>query len=101
MNNKFFNFLGLVKRSGNLLEGYNRCEENLNKKRIYLFLFSKELSERSKKKFFKICEDKKIPFIEELSKDELGKSLGKEEINILGITDENMANKLIKEYENK
>ena len=33
---KFLNFLGLVKRSGNILEGYNKCEEALGKKSIYL-----------------------------------------------------------------
>ena len=40
MNNKFLQFLGLVKRSGNLLEGYNRCEEVMYKKKnflIYIF----------------------------------------------------------------
>ncbi|SHE63367.1 ribosomal L7Ae/L30e/S12e/Gadd45 family protein [Clostridium fallax] len=99
MNNKFYSFLGLVKRSGNLLEGYNRCEENLNKKRIYLFIFSKELSLKSKDKFLKICKDKEIPYIDELSKEELGLSLGRKEINILGVTDKNMAEKLIKNSE--
>ena len=25
--NRFFNFLGLAKRSGNLIEGYSKCDD--------------------------------------------------------------------------
>ena len=34
--NKFFNFLGLAKKSGNIVEGYSKCDEQRNKKEIYL-----------------------------------------------------------------
>ena len=40
--NKFYNFLGLAKRAGNLLEGYSKCDEQRNKKRIYLFIISND-----------------------------------------------------------
>ncbi|QAA33209.1 ribosomal L7Ae/L30e/S12e/Gadd45 family protein [Clostridium manihotivorum] len=100
MNNKFLQFLGLVKKSGNLIEGYNRCEEILKKKKIYLFIFSTELSINSKEKFVRYCKDKNIPFLEKYSKVDLGNSLGRTEINILAITEENMAKKLIELGEN-
>lgn len=100
MNNKFLQFLGLVKKSGNLIEGYNRCEEILKKKKIYLFIFSTELSINSKEKFVRYCKDKSIPFLENFSKVDLGISLGRSEINILAITEENMAKKLIELGEN-
>lgn len=97
---KFLNFLGLVKRSGNLLEGYNKCEEILGKKRIYLFIFSKDMSERSEERFLRYCEQYKIPYINGFSKEELGYSIGRSEINILAILDENMAKKLMSYKEN-
>ncbi|MGL4991097.1 MAG: ribosomal L7Ae/L30e/S12e/Gadd45 family protein [Sarcina sp.] len=95
MRDKFLNFLGLVKRSGNILDGYNKCEEIIGKKRVHLVIFSNEISEKSKKKFVKKCELLSIPYIDGFSKTELGNSIGKEEINILGILDKNMAKKLM------
>ncbi|MDU1855943.1 MAG: 50S ribosomal protein L7ae-like protein, partial [Clostridium baratii] len=51
--NKFFNFLGLAKRSGNLIEGYSKCNELRNKKKMYLFVISNDASESTKNKFIK------------------------------------------------
>ena len=98
--NKFLNFLGLVKRSGNILEGYNKCEEALGKKKIHLFIFSNDISERTREKFLKYCEKYNIPYINKFSKEELGYSVGKSELNIVAITDLNMANKLKSYNEN-
>lgn len=97
---KFLNFLGLCKRSGKLLEGYNKCEETLGKKPIYLFIFSKDISKRSEERFLKYCEKYKIPYINGFSKEELGYSIGRSEINILAVLDENMAKRLILYQEN-
>lgn len=95
MRNKFLNFLGLVKRSGNILDGYNKCEETIGKKKVYLVVFSNEISAKSKEKFVKKCEKLNIPYIDGFSKEELGLSIGKKEINIVGILDKNMAEKLM------
>ncbi len=98
MKNSFLQFLSLVKRSGNLIEGYNRCKEIMGKKKIHLFIFSEELSIRSKNEFVEYCKTNSIPYIEGISKSELGLSIGREEINILCILDKNMSDKLIKCY---
>ena len=92
---KFLNFLGLTKRAGKLLEGYNKCEEEMKRSKIYLFIFSNSISNRSKDKFVKYCEQCDIPYIDNFSKEELGYSIGRCESNILGVTDENMAEKLL------
>ena len=52
-----------------------------------------------KKKFKNHCLTKNIVFIEDFSKEELGSSIGREEVKILAITDKNMANKLYTLYE--
>ena len=97
---KFLNFLGLVKRSGNILEGYNKCEEALGKKSICLIVLSNDISERTKERFLKYCLKYNIPYINKFSKQELGYSVGKNELNILAITNLNMANKLKSYNEN-
>lgn len=96
---KFFNFLGLAKRSGNLVEGYSKCNELRNKKRMYLFVISRDASESTKNKFKKHCNEKQIPCIEDFSKEDLGIGIGKDEIKILAVQDKNMAKKLIALYE--
>lgn len=102
MINKFFQFLGLVKRAGKAIEGYNKCEDSLGKKKIHLFIFSNDLSERSYKLFSTYCIKENIPFIDEFSKEDLGMAIGRVEINVIGITDKNMADKLLINYkENK
>lgn len=95
MRSKFLNFLGLAKKAGNTVDGYNKCDEIIGKKKIHLIIFSTGLSERSKEKFLKLCEKHNIPYIDGFSKEELGYSIGKTEINIVGIIDSNMAKKLM------
>lgn len=94
MRSKFLSFLGLVKRSGNILDGYNKCEDIIGKKKVYLIIFSNEISAKSKEKFIKKCEKFNIPYLDGFTKEELGLSIGKAEINIVGILDKNMAEKL-------
>lgn len=98
---KFFNFLGLTKRSGNLLEGYSKCNEQRNIKNIFLFIISNDASESTKKKFIKHCEIKAIPYINDFSKEELGDAIGRLEVMIIGVLDNNMAKKLISIYESE
>lgn len=96
---KFFNFLGIAKKSGALLEGYSKCDDLRNKTKIYLFIMSKDLSDSSKNKFKKHCLEKNIPYIEDFPKEQLGVPIGRNEIMILGILDKNIAEKLLKLYE--
>ena len=99
--NKFFNFLGLGKRSGNLIEGYRNCDEQRNIRSFYLVILSDDASNSTKKKFRNHCAEKKIPLIEGFSKEELGNPIGREEIKVLAIIDKNMAEKLISLYQNE
>lgn len=95
MQNKFLAFLGLVKKTGNVVEGYNKCEEAFKyKKRIYLVIFSNDISIKSRKNFMFLCDKNNIPYIQYYSKEELGTALGRAEINVMAITDNNMAKKL-------
>lgn len=96
MTNKFLQFLGLTKRSGNLIEGYNKCEEFIKKgKKLYCIVMSNDVSENTKKKFLNYCREYNIPIINEYTKSQLGNILGMSEINIIGVCNKGMSNKLI------
>lgn len=95
MIDKFLNFLGLCKKSGNVLEGYNKCEAYIEYKKIYLLILSKDVSENTRQKFIKISIEKNIEVLEKYSKEQLGNSIGLKEINVIGITDFNFSKKLL------
>ena len=99
--NKFFNFLGLAKRSGNLIEGYSKCDEQRNRPSFYLVILSDDASNSTKKKFRNHCAEKGIPLIEGFSKEQLGNPIGREELKVLAEVDKNMAEKLISLYQNE
>lgn len=96
---KFFNFLSIAKKSNNLLEGYSKCDDYRNSTKIYLFIMSNNLSDKSKSKFKKHCETNNIPYIEDFLKEDLGNALGRKEVMLLGVLDEGIAKKLLSIYE--
>ncbi|MEG1255184.1 ribosomal L7Ae/L30e/S12e/Gadd45 family protein [Clostridium sp.] len=96
MQNKFLSFLGIAKKSGNLVEGYNACEDEIKRHKIKLCILSVECSDNTKNKFQKYCTDNKIPVIDGISSEELGISIGRAEINVLAVKDIMMSKNLIK-----
>lgn len=95
MQDKFLQFLGLVKKSGKLVEGYNKCEDSMKKNNLFLLVLSLDCSTNTKDKFMKYCDTYNVPFISAYTKEELGWPLGRDEISVLGVSDENMSNKLL------
>jgi ribosomal protein L7Ae-like RNA K-turn-binding protein len=95
VQNKFLQFLGLAKKSGNLIEGYNKCEELIKKNKLFLLILSKDCSINTKEKFVRYCTNSGIPVIESYSKEDLGAPIGRFEINILGVTDKKICDKLL------
>jgi len=95
MKNKFLQFLGLTKRAGKLLEGYNKCEDAVKRRGVYLIVLSLDASENTADKFLKYSDKYKVPVLQGYSKEELGSVLGLEEIKILAISDKKMSERLI------
>lgn len=95
MQDKFLQFLGLSKKAKKLIEGYNKCEEFIKKGNIKLLILSQDVSENTKDKFEKLSINYNVPIRQCYLKEELGYALGREEISVLGVTDENFCKKLI------
>jgi ribosomal protein L7Ae-like RNA K-turn-binding protein len=98
MKDKFLQFLGLTKRAGKLLEGYNKCEDAIRRNKIYLIILSLDASDNTVDKFMKYSEKYKVRILQAYDKEELGSALGMEEIKILGVTDSNMSERLTDIY---
>ena len=95
MNNKFFQFLGLTKKAGKLIEGYNQCEDALSHGRGTLIILSEESATNTKDKFKRLGSKINIPLIEGVSNETLGNCLGRTEINVLCVYDKRMSDKLL------
>lgn len=94
MNDKFLQFLSLAKKAGNLVEGYNKCEDAVKRNKIKLIILSEDAAQNTINKFSSYCIRYKVPIIKSSSKEILGTTLGRLEIKIIGVTDEKMSNKL-------
>ncbi|GAA0734993.1 ribosomal L7Ae/L30e/S12e/Gadd45 family protein [Clostridium oceanicum] len=95
MESKFFQFLGIVKKSGNLVEGYNKCEEHVVRNKVSLVILSGEASLNTQKKFTTKCKLNEIPLLKDYDSQRLSDVLGRESIKVLAVKDKNMANKLL------
>lgn len=99
MNNKFLQFLSLIKKSGKIIEGYNKTEELVKKGSIKVVIISEDASENTYKKFYNYSNRYKIYLIKKFTKAQLGQSIGRNEINVIGLSDDSMCKKIIALYE--
>lgn len=95
MKDKFLQFLGIVKKSGNLVEGYNKCEEIIQKQKLFLVIISTDCSINTKEKFIRLCTNNEVPYVVSYSGENLGNAIGRAEINLLGVLNKNMSDNLL------
>lgn len=97
MNDKVFRYLGLAKRSGNLISGYNTCIHYINKKKVKLIIISEDTTENTKSKFIQLATSNNIEYMAWGLKDKLSHSVGMNNRSVFGITDDNFANVIAEE----
>lgn len=95
MKDKFLQFLGLIKKAGKLKEGYNKSEESLKNGYSKLIILSVGASENTKDKFNVYCERYKSQIMQCYTPEEIGNAIGRAQINVVCITDEKMAARLL------
>ena len=61
MDRKTASYLGLARKSGNLLTGTDTCTRAGRKGKIKLLIICEDTAEGSKKKMIKLAEDNNIP----------------------------------------
>ena len=92
--NKVLSFLGLTRKSGNLVIGYNKNMEQVKLGKIKLLIVSTGASQNTRDKFKGYGERYNVPYIEDFTPDELGTALGFETIAVVWVSDYSMAKKL-------
>lgn len=95
MNNKFLSMLGLARRAGKTVFGYDKALASIHAKKVFAVFCAKDLSEKTKKGLVYAAENSNIKIIsvsETLF--EITTAVGMK-TGIVGITDIGFANRLI------
>lgn len=95
-NNKVLGLMGLATKAGKIIFGTDACIDGLNRNKIKLILIAEDSSDRLKKTFYKLCEEKKICFIQFATINEISQAIGKENKAVIGVKDINFSNEMIK-----
>ena len=95
-NKKVLSLLGLATRSRNVVSGEFMTEKSVKSGTAKLVIVADDASDNTKKEFRDMCKFYKLPCYFFGTKEELGKSMGKEIRASLSITDDGFAGSIIK-----
>jgi len=96
--NKSLNMIGLCMKAGKLKSGEFSVEQSVKSGDAFLVIIAEDASDNTKKKFTNMCNYRHLPFHIIFSKEELGRSIGKEYRATLCINDENFAHSIEKTW---
>ncbi len=94
-------YLGLAKRAGRIVSGYQTCSHVMSKGDIKLLIAAYDISDKTKQKFSFLCEKYGVPFRVYGTIKELSDMTNSNERGLYGITDKNFAAAMIKEIDNE
>lgn len=96
---KMYRYLGLARRGGNLVSGYNTCISKINDKKIKLLVIASDAADNTKSKFIELAEKNNIPYRVWGIKEDLANAIGMSDRSVLGITDEKFSEVMICELD--
>lgn len=86
--------LSLSQKAGKIRSGEFMCENSIKNKEALLVIVAEDASENTAQSFRQQCEYYQVPFYQIGTKEELGRSIGKEYRASLAIVDPNFANRI-------
>ena len=98
---KIESYLGLARRAGKIVSGYQTCVHTISRGTIRLIIAASDTSDNTKKKFEHLCSRYGVDFCVYGTTDELSLLTGFKGRGIYGITDRNFAEVMIKEIQNE
>ncbi len=95
--NKMKSYLGLARRAGKIVSGYQTCIHTLQKGEVKLILVAEDAAQNTKDKFIHLCDKYGVPFEIFSTADELSEMTGFPGRGVFGITDKGFAEVMMKE----
>ena len=99
MKDKVLSLLGLAARGRNLVSGGFSTEKAVKEGRAALVIVSREASDNTKKMFTNMCAFYKTPIYFYADKENLGKAIGKEMRSSVAVTNQGLAENIIRHLE--
>ena len=93
-NKKYLTYLSLAIKARRCAVGSFACESALKAHRAQVVLCASSASERTREKFRRLCAQEGIPFY--CTDDDLARATGKSDIVLFSVTDQNLANAIIR-----
>ena len=94
--NEVLSLLGLIYRANKLFLGEN-CLNNI--KKIKFLFIANDASIKSQERYLKKCNYYNIPYTLKYSTNNLSKSIGKDNVKILGVVDDGFAKNILNKIE--
>lgn len=101
INKKLYNALGICQKARGMVLGTSVTEAYILNQRAKLVLLSSSLSSRTIRKFKKLCEDNNIKILIIDDDGLLGRSVGRDDIKTMAITDYNFKEMICDIYNNE
>lgn len=98
-NDKVLNLIGLAQKAGKVVSGEFMTEKAVKTGEAVLVILASDASDNTKKKFGNMCEYYEVPLRIHAAKDYLGHAMGKELRASLAITDEGLAQAIMKKMD--
>lgn len=98
-NHSILNMLGLCRRAGKLIYGFDATKEAVLKSDVYSIFMAQDLSAKSKKELVFITKDKRVTLIETtIEMEQMQKIIGKR-TGILAIIDSGFSKKIVSMFQ--
>lgn len=91
MTNKVYGLLGISMKAGKVVLGTDSTMDMISRKKIRLVIVAKDSSERTINHFKEKCKKFNVPIYIFGDKENLSKSIGKDNKAVIGIKDKNLA----------
>lgn len=98
---KVLNLIGIATKAGKVKTGEFLTTKTLQEGLGYLVIIASDTSDKSTKRLMGISENYECKSVIYGTKEELGRFTGKTEKSVIVITDEGLANALLKKIDNK
>lgn len=98
MLNRELSMISLAMKAGKVLSGEFSVDKGIKEGDVVLCILAEDASANTKKKFNNMCTYRSVPMIELADKEQLGRTIGKQQRATLGITDEGFAKGILKHH---
>ncbi len=96
---RILSMLGLAAKAGKIASGEFQADKAIKERKAYLVIVAIDASDNTKKDFSDACNYYKVPFKLRGSKDDLGRSIGKDYRAVVAVTDEGFARAILRKEE--